>query len=160
MGGIIVVDFIDMHRNEHKQKLYERMKEAMSSDKTKHNILPLSKFGLMQITRQRVRPEMHIETAENCPTCRGTGTVQPPILFPEEVKNELSVIVKERQPSRLDVQLHPFVATYLRKGFRSEEKRWSRELGCKVRIHSVDELHFLEFRVFDPDGSEIVRKRR
>ena len=82
MGGIIVVDFIDMHKHENKQKLFDRMKEAMSVDKTKHNILPLSKFGLMQITRQRVRPEMHIETAENCPTCAGSGKAQPPILFP------------------------------------------------------------------------------
>ena len=90
-----MVDFIDMHRNEHRQKLYDRMKEAMSVDKTKHNILPLSKFGLMQITRQRVRPEMHIETAEKCPTCKGTGQVQPPILYPELVKHELSVLIQE-----------------------------------------------------------------
>jgi ribonuclease G len=160
MGGIIVVDFIDMHKNEHRQKVYDRMKEAMSADKTKHNILPLSKFGLMQITRQRVRPEMHIETAENCPTCNGSGQVQPAILFPELVKNELSVLIQEHQLSSVVVHLHPFIATYLTKGFNSEEKKWKRELGCKVKFQSVDALHFLEYRVFSPDGQELLRKRR
>ena len=105
MGGIIVVDFIDMNKSEHRQQLFDRMKEAMGADKTKHNILPLSKFGLMQITRQRVRPEMHIETAENCPTCNGTGKAQPAILFPDMVKNEVSVLIQEHQPSKLQLMV-------------------------------------------------------
>jgi ribonuclease G len=158
MGGIIVVDFIDMHRNEHKQQVYDRMKEAMSADKTKHNILPLSKFGLMQITRQRVRPEMHIETEESCPTCHGSGKVQPAILFPEMVKNELSALIKEHQLSKVTLQLHPFIAHYLKKGFNSEERKWRRELGCKVNIQPVDEIHFMEYRILNSEGQEIQRK--
>lgn len=159
MGGIIVVDFIDMHRQEHKQKLYERMKEVMSVDKTKHNILPLSKFGLMQITRQRVRPEMHIETAENCPTCGGSGKVQPPILFPEMVKNELSLLIGEHQLKKVQLNLHPFVATYLKKGFNSEERKWRKELGCQVKIVPAESLHFLEYRFYNAEGEEIQRKQ-
>jgi len=159
MGGIIVVDFIDMHKNEHRQRVFERMREAMSADKTKHNILPLSKFGLMQITRQRVRPEMHIETAESCPTCNGSGKVQPPILFPETVKNDLAMLLKESPQPKLDVQLHPFVATYLKRGFNSTEKKWRKELKSRVKIHSVDDLHFLEYRVYGADGEELRRKR-
>ena len=160
MGGIIVVDFIDMHKHEHKQKVFERMKEAMAGDKTKHNILPLSKFGLMQITRQRVRPEMHIDTSENCPTCGGSGKVQPPILFPELVKNELSILIKEHQLTRADVHLHPFVATYLKKGFNSVEKKWRKEFGCKLRIQAEDDLHLLEYRVYNGEGEELHRQRR
>ena len=159
MGGIIVVDFIDMHKHENKQALFDRMKEAMSVDKTKHNILPLSKFGLMQITRQRVRPEMHIETAENCPTCHGSGKSQPPILFPELVKNELSMVIGEHQSQKLDVSLHPFVATYLKKGFNSEERKWRKELGCKIRINPNESLHFLEYRIYNEQGEELRRKR-
>jgi len=159
MGGIIVVDFIDMHKHENKQKLFDRMQEAMSVDKTKHNILPLSRFGLMQITRQRVRPEMHIETAENCPTCAGSGKAQPPILFPELVKSELSMLIGEHHPSKLEVALHPFVATYLRKGFNSEERKWRKELGCKIKINSVESLHFLEYRIYNEQGEELRRKR-
>jgi ribonuclease G len=160
MGGIIVVDFIDMHRQENRNKVFERMKEAMSKDKTKHNILPLSKFGLMQITRQRVRPEMHIETAENCPTCQGSGKAQPPILFPEMVKSELSLLIGEHKPSKLEVALHPFVATYLKKGFNSEERKWRKELGCRITIQPTDSLHFLEYRIFNEQGEELRRKRQ
>ena len=143
MGGIIVVDFIDMHKHEHKQQLFDRMKEAMSLDKTKHNILPLSKFGLMQITRQRVRPEMHIETEENCPTCAGSGKAQPAILFPEMVKNELSTLIQEQQLSKVTLKLHPFIATFLKKGFNSEERKWRKELGCKISIQASESLHFM-----------------
>ena len=160
MGGIIVVDFIDMHKHEHKQKLFERMKEAMSVDKTKHNILPLSKFGLMQITRQRVRPEMHIDTAENCPTCNGSGKAQPAILFPEMVKNELSVLIQEHDLKKAELKLHPFIATYLKKGFNSEERKWRKELGCKIVIQPAESLHFMEYRVYNEEGEELQRKRR
>jgi len=160
MGGIIVVDFIDMHKNEHKQKLFDRMKEAMGVDKTKHNILPLSKFGLMQITRQRVRPEMHIETAENCPTCNGTGKAQPAILFPEMVKNELSVLIQENQLSKVQLMVHPFIAAYLKKGFISEERKWRKELACKINIQSAESLHFMEYKVINAEGEEIQRKHR
>jgi len=159
MGGIIVVDFIDMHKHENKQKLYDRMKEAMSADKTKHNILPLTKFGILQITRQRVRPEMHIETAESCPTCNGSGKAQPAILFPELVKNELSMVIGEYQPSKVEVALHPFVAAYLTKGFLSEERKWRKELGCKIKIRSVESLHFMEFKFYNEQGEELRRKR-
>ena len=160
MGGIIVVDFIDMHKHEHKQQLFDRMKDAMSVDKTKHNILPLSKFGLMQITRQRVRPEMHIETAENCPTCNGTGKAQPAILFPDMVKNEVSVLIQEHKPTKIDLMVHPFIAAYLKKGFFSEERKWRKELGCKINIQAAESLHFMEYKVINAEGEEIQRKSR
>jgi ribonuclease G len=95
MGGIIVVDFIDMHSQENKQMLFDKMKEFMSEDRTKHNILPLSKFGLMQLTRQRVRPEMNIKTMEKCPTCHGTGEINPSILFTDEIEDRLQTIIQE-----------------------------------------------------------------
>ena len=158
MGGIIVVDFIDMQKNEHKQMVYEKMKESMSKDKTKHNILPLSKFGLMQITRQRVRPEMHIDTSENCPTCRGTGKVQPPILFPELVKAEISTIIEQYNVKKLNLHLHPFIANSLKKGFNSTEKKWRRELSCKIHIIPDESIHFLEYTAFDDNGTELRRK--
>ncbi|MBN1131617.1 MAG: Rne/Rng family ribonuclease [Bacteroidales bacterium] len=158
MGGIIVVDFIDMQKNDHKQKVYEKMKEVMAKDKTKHNILPLSKFGLMQITRQRVRPEMHIDTSENCPTCRGSGKVQPPILFPELVKAEISTIIEQHNLKKLNIHLHPFVAHYLKRGLNSTEKKWRRELSCKIRIVPDDSNHFLEYAAFNANGEELHRK--
>jgi ribonuclease G len=136
------------------------MKESMSKDKTKHNILPLSKFGLMQITRQRVRPEMHIETAESCPTCHGTGKVQPPILFPDLVKSEISTIIQQNNLKRLNVHLHPFIAHSLKRGLRSTEKKWRRELACKIRIIPDESNHFLEYAVYSDSGEELQRKNQ
>ncbi len=101
MGGIIVVDFIDMQSSENKQQLYDKMKEVMASDRTKHNILPLTKFGLMQITRQRVRPEMNIVTDEKCPSCQGTGETKPTILFTDELENGLAFIVDKIKTRQL-----------------------------------------------------------
>ncbi len=116
MGGIIVVDFIDMNTQEHRQRLYDRMKEAMSNDPTKHNILPLSKFGLMQITRQRVRPEMNIDVSEKCPTCKGTGEIGPSLLFLDELKSQIKDRLEEYKLKKLDLHVHPFIEAYLNKG--------------------------------------------
>ena len=103
---------------------------------------------------------MHIETAENCPTCKGSGKVQPPILFPELVKDELTAMLKEQPVSKLELHLHPFVAAYMKKGFGAEERKLRRELGCKLKVVSKDSLHFMEYRVYGPDGTELQRRRR
>ncbi len=160
MGGIIVVDFIDMHKAENKQKLYNRMKEVMSRDRTKHNILPLSKFGLMQITRQRVRPEMHVETAESCPTCGGTGKTQPAILLEDTVKLELEALIKSNDLKKVTLQVHPFFAAYLQKGMKSILKRWRREMKCKINVEALDSCTYLEFIVLDATGEQLLRKTK
>lgn len=155
MGGIIVVDFIDMQTNENKQQLFERMKEVMSSDRTKHNILPLTKFGLMQITRQRVRPEMNIVTNEKCPSCQGTGETKPTILFTDELERELSFIVDKIKTNRVILNLHPFVASYITSGFPSLRFKWSLKYKIRLNVQAVTSYHMLEFRFCDPDGNEI-----
>jgi len=99
IGGIIVIDFIDMQSSENKQVLFDRMKELMANDRTKHNILPLTKFGLMQITRQRVRPEMKIITDEKCPACQGTGEIKPTILFTDELERTLAFRLRPESSS-------------------------------------------------------------
>ncbi|MFC2079943.1 Rne/Rng family ribonuclease [Bacteroidota bacterium] len=160
MGGIIVVDFIDMHRAENKQKLFTHMKEVMSRDKTKHNILPLSKFGLMQITRQRVRPEMHVETAESCPTCNGSGKIQPAILLEEQIKHEVSTLIIGSKLKKINLQVHPFFAAYLQKGFKSIIKQWRREMNCKINLEALDSCTYLEFIVLDENGEELLKKSK
>lgn len=157
MGGIIVVDFIDMHTNEHKQMVYERMKQAMSKDRTKNHILPLSKFGLMQITRQRVRPEMHIETRENCPTCLGTGKVESTVLFTETIKENLRRLIEKYNLKYLSLVTHPFVAAYINRGFlKSLRHQWSKELKCKIKVSSQVSVNMLEYKVFDKNGDEVL----
>jgi len=156
MGGIIVVDFIDMQDNEHKQLLFEKMKEFMSNDRTKHNILPLSKFGLMQITRQRVRPEMHIETTEKCPTCAGSGEITPSILIEDEIENQVSFLTKEQSVKHLTIKAHPFMAAYLTKGIFSKRYRWGVRYKCKIKVLPSVSYSFLEFHFFDKKGEEML----
>lgn len=157
MGGIIVIDFIDMHQQENKNKVFDRMKEAMEADRTKHSILPLSKFGLMQITRQRVRPEMEINTREVCPTCGGTGEISPSILLVERIENSLNELIKQFDLKKVTLRLHPFVAAYLTKGvFSSVVRNWKKSLDCTVKVVPISSYDFLEFKFFDPEGQELA----
>ncbi len=155
MGGIIVIDFIDMQTNENKQILFDGMKELMSGDRTKHNILPLTKFGIMQITRQRVRPEMNIITDEKCPVCQGTGETRPTILFTDELERRLVSLVDKIKTKRLILNVHPFVAAFLRKGPFSVCLKWNLKYRINLKVQAVTSYHMLEYHFFDRDGNEI-----
>ncbi|MDR1864150.1 MAG: Rne/Rng family ribonuclease [Bacteroidales bacterium] len=158
MGGIIVVDFIDMYSAEHRTRLFEKMKEAMSDDRAKHNILPVSKFGLMQITRQRVRPELNVKTVEKCPTCKGSGEVTPSILYDDELYNNIAAVIQQEKLKYLIVRLHPYVAAYLKKGFFSIRKKWARKLNCRIKIEAIPAFSFLEVQYFNKQEEEIFNK--
>ncbi len=158
MGGIIVVDFIDMNLAEDRQMLYERMCEKMKNDRARHNILPLSKFGLMQITRQRVRPALDIATAETCPSCGGTGQVQPSLLFTDKLKDKIDYLVNTLNVNSFIMYVHPFVDAYLKKGLVSEYWKWRREFKRKFRILPDQSLNYLEYKVIDKDHNEIDLK--
>jgi len=155
MGGIIVVDFIDMQSSENKQVLFDKMKEIMANDRTKHNILPLSKFGIMQITRQRVRPEMHIETNEKCPSCQGTGQTRPTILFTDDLEKALSFIVDKIKTKKIYLNVHPFVASFLRSGPIPISLNWSLKYRIWLKVQPVTSYHMLEYHFFDTEGNEI-----
>jgi ribonuclease G len=155
MGGIIVVDFIDMQTAENKQQLFDKMKEVMTSDRTKHNILPLTKFGLMQITRQRVRPEMHVVTNEKCPACLGTGEIKPSVLFTDEIEKALSFIIGKVKTRKLVLNVHPFVEAYLKKGFFPLYRKWNRKHKVSLKVQPVTSYHMLEYRFFDNFNDEV-----
>lgn len=156
MGGIIVVDFIDMAKNEHRQELYDHMKEIMQGDRARHNILPLSKFGLMQITRQRVRPVLDIPTDETCPSCHGTGKIQPSLLFTDTLFEKLEYVSSNLNIKGFTLYVHPYVEAYLRKGWlNSIYRRWKRSLDSKFDLVADQSLAYLEYRVIDRQGNEI-----
>jgi ribonuclease G len=155
MGGIIVVDFIDMQSQENKQQLYDKVKDVMANDRTKHNILPLTKFGLMQITRQRVRPEMNIVTNEKCPSCQGTGESKPTILFTDELERGLSFIVDKIKTRKLILNVHPFVASYLKKGLFPIYRKWNFKYKISLKIQAVTSYYMLEYHYFDHFNNEI-----
>ncbi len=156
MGGIIVIDFIDMHVQANRQKVYDHMKEIMANDRTKHNILPLSKFCLMQITRQRVRPEEIIETAEKCPTCNGSGKIMPTVLFVDDLDSKVRYILKDLNKKKLSVAVHPYIAAYLTNGIKSYRNRWFFQFFKWVKIEPNSSLTFLEYHFFDENMEEII----
>lgn len=152
MGGIIVVDFIDMAKAEHRQELYDHMREIMANDRARHNILPLSKFGLMQITRQRVRPALDITVTETCPSCFGKGEVQPSLLFTDTLYEKLTYIVKTLHLNSFTLYVHPYVEAYLKKGWlASLYRRWRRELGVSFKLIADQSLAYLEYKVIDKE---------
>jgi ribonuclease G len=158
MGGIIVIDFIDLHNPENRKLLFDKLKEEMKSDRARHNILPPSKFGLIQITRQRLRPEVNVEVLETCPSCGGTGKVQPSILFVEQIENALRFIVKEQAAKDITLCVHPYIEGYLKqKGFlRSIQWKWYFEYKQWIKITKSDSYAFMEYHFLNKELDEIV----
>lgn len=156
MGGIIVIDFIDMHVAANRQKVNDYMRDVMANDRTKHNILPLSKFCLMQITRQRVRPEEKVETAEVCPTCNGTGKIVPSVLFADDIDGKVRYALKELNKKKLHIKVHPYVAAYLTKGYKSRRNQWFFKYLKWVNIESNSAYSYLEYHFYDENEEEII----
>ena len=149
MGGIIVVDFVDMNLAEDRQLLYERMCKNMQKDRARHNILPLSKFGLMQITRQRVRPAMDVNVEEECPTCFGKGKIKSSILFTDQLESKIDRLVNKIGIKRFHLHVHPYVAAYINQGVFSLKRRWQMKYGLGVRIVPSQKLAFLQYEFYD-----------
>lgn len=158
MGGIIVIDFIDMAKAEHRQKLFEHMKEVMANDRARHNILPLSKFGLMQITRQRVRPALDITTTETCPSCFGKGQIQPSLLFTDTLHEKLDYLVNDLKQTDFIMYVHPFVDAFIKKGLLSTYRKWRMEFGRRFKIVADQSLAYLQYKVIGSDKNEIDLK--
>jgi ribonuclease G len=153
MGGIIVVDFIDMSKAENRRKLFNHLREEMKDDRAKHKILPPSKFGLIQITRQRVRPEMAIKTREENPIGNGKE-VEAPIVLVEKIKHDLDLIM-QKDYKKVTLNTHPFIAAYLTKGFPSIRSKWYFEHKKWVKILPRDAYTYLEYHFLDKNGKKI-----
>lgn len=155
MGGIIVVDFIDMKKPENKRVVYEAFKDEMKTDRSKYTILPISKFGLLQITRQRVRPEMNISTRENCPTCNGTGTIQASIAITDLIENNLEYILTKQNEKGISVILHPFLYAYYKEGIISKQVQWFLKYKAWVKLIKDSSLGITEFHFLNRQGDDI-----
>lgn len=155
MGGIVAVDFIDMHQRENNKILFDKMKEFMKSDRAKHNILPPSRFGVIEITRQRVRPETDIKTSEKCPVCAGTGEVSASILFADEIENNVSYLLDDKKVPNLELHVHPYLASYFTKGVMSKQMKWFLQHKKWVRVKGRTDHHFLQYTFKDKKGEVI-----
>lgn len=155
MGGIIVVDFIDMRKPENKKLIFDIMRDEMKGDRSKFTILPLTKFGLMQITRQRVRPEINIVTRETCPTCGGTGTIQASVLVTDILENNLDYILTRQNERGVQILVHPFLHAYYTKGMLSKQRRWYLKYKTWVTLTADSSLGITDFKFLNKTGEEI-----
>lgn len=155
MGGIIVVDFIDMHQGANRRKLFEHLKGVMEKDSAKHTILPPSKFGLVQITRQRVRPEMEIQVLEKCPVCKGSGETRSSILLVDDIEKNLRYLIQDQNEKKLTLMVHPYIHAYLKSGLKSVQVRWYLQFKQWVRLVPMPSYHLLEYHFFNKNDDEI-----
>jgi ribonuclease G len=148
-----------LQEGDNRQKVYDRLREKMQHDRAKHNILPLSKFGLMQITRQRVRPQTYIETIETCPTCFGKGTIMPSLLFTDKLENKLHYLSHKMNVKKCTLRVHPYVSAYIKKGgLLSLEAKWRLKYGLGLKVMPVQNLAYLQYQFIDQKGEEIDMK--
>jgi len=155
MGGIIVIDFIDMKNLENKKLIYKTVKDEMAEDKARSTILPLSKFGLMQITRERVRPQMNITTKEVCPTCNGTGKITASILVSDLIEKNVEHLLVKQNESKLVLAVHPYLHAYFTRGLISQRMRWYFKYKRWVNLVMDTSMAITEFKFLNKEGEEI-----
>ena len=154
MGGIVIVDFIDMESGEHRNELFKYMQQLMEGDRAKHNVLPLTKFGLMQITRQRIRPVTEIETAETCPVCHGTGKIQSSMVIDEQIERKLADIM--RHPVRnVELRVSPILGSYITRGFNSYVAKWKRKYRCRIKVVEKADFTVLQNDFYNENGDKL-----
>jgi ribonuclease G len=154
LGGIIVVDFIDMKLPDNKKKLADAMEGFMKTDRARHSILPISRFGLMQITRQRMKPEIDIKTDETCPSCGGSGKISSTLVLEDEIRKNLDYLLTHGHKN-LTLMVHPMMASFLQKGFPSKRMQWSWKHRQWIRLQASANMHLIDFKFLDPDREEI-----
>lgn len=154
IGGIIIVDFIDMKLPEHRRQIYKSMQKLMSKDRARHSILSISRFGLMQITRQRVRPELNINTTEICPTCNGTGKIGSSLLIGDELERKIKYLV-EKNYKKIKLHVNPILFAYLKKGIYNKQWKWFMTYKHWVTLKSDNDCDLVEYHFYDIDGEEI-----
>lgn len=159
MGGIVVIDFIDMTSAEHKKELFEHLRAEMQKDKAKHKILPPSRFGLIQITRQRVRPELNYTTTEENPN--HDDEIEAPIVLIDRINQTLQGIVdrKDKDLSKMSLHVHPFVAAYLKQGIPSIQMKWFMKYKRWIKIVPRDAYKYLQFNFLDLNKNTLYNEK-
>ena len=158
LGGIIIIDFIDLHKAQNRQALYEEMVKLMATDKAKHTVLPLTKFGLMQITRQRVRPVAVESVSDVCPTCNGSGKIEPTVLLDKKIENQISFLTEDRKQKYVKLVVSPYVAAYLNKGLLwSIRRRWQRRYKVRIDIVADQSVGIVEVHYHDRKDNDLIK---
>lgn len=144
-----------MHKPNNRKELFDYLREQMSLDRAKHTILPPSKFGLVQITRQRVRPEMNITTNETCPACNGTGEIKASIVLMDDIQNNLAYILNEQNEKNITLCVHPYIEAYIKKGIFSCQRKWFFQYGKWIKVKGISSYYLTEFHFLNSKEEEI-----
>ena len=156
MGGIVIVDFIDMETQEHRNGLYKYVEELMAGDKAKHNVLPLTKFGLMQITRQRIRPATEIDTTEVCPVCHGTGKISSSAVIDEDIERKIADLVNSKGITDMTLKVSPVLGAYLSRGFiNSYIRKWRKKYKARITLVEKTEFSVLQNEIYNAKGERL-----
>ena len=158
LGGIVIIDFIDLHKAQNKQALFDEMVKLMATDKAKHTVLPLTKFGLMQITRQRVRPVAVESVSDVCPTCNGSGKIEPTVLLDKKIENQISFLTQDRGHKFIKLVVSPYEAAFLRKGFWSLRRRWEWKYKVRLEIAEDQSVGIVEVHYHDKKDNDLIQK--
>ena len=158
LGGIVIIDFIDLHKAQNKQALFDEMVKLMATDKAKHTVLPLTKFGLMQITRQRVRPVAVESVSDVCPTCNGSGKIEPTVLLDKKIENQISFLTQDRGHKFIKLVVSPYVAAFLRKGLWSLRRRWEWKYKVRLEIAEDQSIGIVEIHYHDKKDNDLITK--
>ncbi len=157
LGGIIVIDLIDLKTAGNRKLVYEKLKESMKGDRAKHKILPMSPFGLIQITRQRVRPEMAVVTNEKCPTCMGSGEIASSVSITDDIESHVKYLIENLHLKKFTIEVHPFLAAYLKLGlWNSPRMKWFRTYKQWIKVKSNQSLHLVDYKFIDERGEEVI----
>ncbi|MBR5282567.1 MAG: ribonuclease E/G, partial [Alistipes sp.] len=156
LGGIVIIDFIDLHKAQNRQLMYDEMRKLMATDKAKHTILPLTKFGLMQITRQRVRPVAVDDVTDVCPTCNGSGRIEPTVLLDRKIENQVQFLAEDRKVKYIRLRVSPYVASYLKQGLWSLRMKWMWRYRVRIDIVADQSLGMVDVKYLDRQGLALI----
>lgn len=155
LGGIVIIDFIDMHKTGNRQQLYDEMTKLMATDKAKHTVLPLTKFGLMQITRQRVRPVAIEDVSDVCPTCNGSGRIEPTVLLDKKIENQISYLSQDAGHKYIKLRVSPYVSSFLNQGLWSLRRRWMWKYKVKLKIVADQSVGIVDVHYYDKADKDL-----
>jgi ribonuclease G len=155
MGGIVVVDFFFIHNPTHRKELFVYHKDPNGEYRAKPTKFPPSNFGLIQITRQRVRPEMNIVTSEICPACNGTGTIRPTILLLDDIENNFNFILEEQNEKNITLCVHPYIEAFIKKGLFNRQMKWYFKYNQWIKVKTNPAYQITEFHFFSSKDEEI-----
>lgn len=156
IGGLIVVDFIDMQDDRNKKRVYDEMKKETKRDRAKIAITSLSDFGLMEMTRQRIRLSLLLSTSEECPVCRGTGRVPSKESMVTKIESWLKRFKTQCNERRLILKVHPSIGDYLSAGTKSILRRWMWRHIMKIDLVRDETISVNEFRFISKKRKEDV----